>query len=61
VGCTTGSREVPGERKPVIRDIDDDEIAPFAVDTRFKSSYTSCNSSAKWADHEEHSAVVEVT
>jgi hypothetical protein len=25
VGCTTGSREVPGERKPVIRDDDDDD------------------------------------
>jgi hypothetical protein len=25
VGCTIGSREVPGERKPVIRDDDDDD------------------------------------
>jgi hypothetical protein len=25
VGCTTGSREVPGEMKPVIRDDDDDD------------------------------------
>jgi hypothetical protein len=25
VGCTTGPREVPGERKPVIRDDDDDD------------------------------------
>jgi hypothetical protein len=24
-GCTTGSREVPGERKPVTRDDDDDD------------------------------------
>jgi hypothetical protein len=24
VGCTIGSREVPGERKPVIRDDEDD-------------------------------------
>jgi hypothetical protein len=25
VGCTIGSREVPGERKPVIRDDDHDD------------------------------------
>jgi hypothetical protein len=25
VGCTIGSREVPGERKPVIADDDDDD------------------------------------
>jgi hypothetical protein len=26
VGCTTGSREVPEERKPVITDDDDDDL-----------------------------------
>jgi hypothetical protein len=25
VGCTTGSREVPGERKPAIKNDDDDD------------------------------------
>jgi hypothetical protein len=25
-GCTTGSREVPGEMKPVIRDDDNNEL-----------------------------------
>jgi hypothetical protein len=37
VGCTTGSREVPGERKPVIRcghdDDDDDDIKWLSTKT----------------------------
>jgi hypothetical protein len=32
VGCTLGSREkVPGERKPVVRDYDDDDILVMKI------------------------------
>jgi hypothetical protein len=64
VGCTTGSREVPGERKPVIRDDadeeeeedkdDDDDNSSSSIGTRLgvgRSGFDSQQVAGNFAPH----------